>query len=60
MKKIITMTVGVVLAASALSAFAGNQDRENLAQCKADVKSYYGEGQACCRREHAGCVFRRP
>ena len=43
MKKIITMTVGVVLAASALSAFAGNPDRENLAQCKADVKSYYGE-----------------
>ena len=40
MKKLIATTLGVVLAAGAVSASAGSQDRENLAQCKADVKHY--------------------
>jgi hypothetical protein len=43
MKKIIVSSVGILLTASAVSAFAGKEDRENLAQCKADVESYYGE-----------------
>ena len=43
MKKLITTTLGVVLAASAVSAFAGSADRENLAQCKADLKAHYGD-----------------
>jgi hypothetical protein len=43
MKKIIASSLGIVLAASAVSAFAGKEDRENLAQCKADIESYYGE-----------------
>ena len=43
MKKMIATTLGVVLAAGAVSAFAGKDDRENLAQCKADVKAYYGD-----------------
>ncbi len=43
MKKLIATTLGVVLAAGAVSAFAGSQDRENLAQCKADVKAFYGD-----------------
>lgn len=43
MKKVIATTLGVVLAASAVSAFAGKSDRESLAQCKADVTAYYGD-----------------
>ncbi len=43
MKNLVATTLGVVLAAGAVSAFAGSQDRENLTQCKADVKSFYGE-----------------
>ncbi|MDA8962311.1 hypothetical protein N9H37_03050 [Congregibacter sp.] len=43
MKKIIVSTIGIILAAGAVSAFAGKADRENLAQCKADIESYYGE-----------------
>ena len=44
MKKIIVSTLGIILAAGAVSAFAGKQDREHLAQCTADIKSYYGDG----------------
>ena len=43
MKKLVVSALGVVLATSAVSAFAGKKDQENLAQCKADVKAYYGE-----------------
>ena len=43
MKKVLASTLGVILAASTVSVFAGKGDRENLAQCKADIESYYGE-----------------
>ena len=43
MKKIIATTLGVLLSATAASAFADKQDRENLAQCTQDIKSYYGK-----------------
>lgn len=43
MKKVLASTLGVILATSAVTAFAGKEDRENLAQCKADVDAYYGE-----------------
>ena len=43
MKKVLASTLGVIIAASAVSAFAGKGDRENLAQCKSDIESYYGE-----------------
>ncbi|MEM6485255.1 MAG: hypothetical protein AAF662_09750 [Pseudomonadota bacterium] len=43
MKKLITTVLGVALAAGAASAFSGNDDRQNLKQCKADIASYYGE-----------------
>ena len=43
MKKVIATTLGVLLAASAVSAFAGKSDSESLAQCKADVAAYYGD-----------------
>lgn len=43
MKKLVATTLGIILAAGAVSAFAGKKDQENLAQCKADVKSYYGD-----------------
>ncbi|MFT4767355.1 MAG: hypothetical protein ACI8RN_000481 [Glaciecola sp.] len=43
MKKIIVSTIGIVLAAGAVSAFAGKADRESLAQCTADIESYYGD-----------------
>ena len=44
MKKVIATTLGIVLATSAVSALAGKEDRANLAQCKADVEAYYGDG----------------
>lgn len=44
MKKVIVTTLGIVLATSAASALAGKEDRANLAQCKADIGAYYGEG----------------
>lgn len=44
MKKVIATTIGVLLATATLSAFAAKEDRENLAQCKAELQSYYGEG----------------
>ncbi|MDP5054379.1 MAG: hypothetical protein NWP69_11365, partial [Congregibacter sp.] len=43
MKKVIVSTLGIILATGAVSAFAGKQDRENLAQCKADINAYYGD-----------------
>ncbi|WP_439102025.1 hypothetical protein [Congregibacter sp.] len=43
MKKILVSSIGIILATSAVSAFAAKQDRENLAQCKADINAYYGD-----------------
>ena len=43
MKKVLVSVFGVILATSAVTAFAGKADRDNLAQCKADVDAYYGE-----------------
>ncbi len=43
MKKVLATTLGVILATGAVAALAGKEDRENLAQCKADVESHYGE-----------------
>ncbi len=43
MKKVLTTTLGVLLMAGAVSAFADKQDRENLALCKADIAEYYGD-----------------
>jgi hypothetical protein len=43
MNKFIVMTLGVLLSAMAVSAFAAQDDRENLAQCKADINAYYGD-----------------
>lgn len=43
MKKVLVSSIGIILATGAVSAFAGKQDRENLAQCKADIESYYGD-----------------
>ena len=43
MKKLIATTLGVCLAAAAASSLAGQADRENLAQCKTDVKAHYGD-----------------
>lgn len=44
MKKILATTLGVLLATAAVSAFADKVDRENLAQCKTDIKTHFGEG----------------
>ncbi|EAQ96802.1 hypothetical protein [Congregibacter litoralis] len=43
MKKILVSSIGIILATGAVSAFAAKQDRENLAQCKADINAYYGD-----------------
>ena len=43
MKKFLTTSLGVLLMAGTVSAFADKQDRENLALCKADIAEYYGE-----------------
>lgn len=43
MKKVLVSVLGVILATSAVTAFAGKADRANLAQCEADVEAYYGE-----------------
>jgi len=44
MQRVIAATIGILLATAAVSTFAAKQDRENLAQCKADITGYYGEG----------------
>lgn len=44
MKRIIATTLGVILTTATLSAFAAKQDRESLAQCKADITSHFGDG----------------
>ena len=43
MKKLIATVLGVALSAGTVSAFASKEDRQNLTQCKADVKTYYGD-----------------
>ncbi|MFT7288859.1 MAG: hypothetical protein ACI87W_002983 [Halieaceae bacterium] len=43
MNKTLTTLIGVVLATAAVSASAGKQDAEVLAQCKGAVESYYGD-----------------
>lgn len=43
MKKVIAATLGIVLATGAVSALAGKQDREQLAQCKIDIDAHYGD-----------------
>ena len=42
-KKILAGTLGIILATGAVSALAGKEDRENLAQCKADIGALYGD-----------------
>ena len=44
MKKVIVTLVGVVMAGLAVTAMASKQDRQQLAQCKADIQAVYGEG----------------
>jgi hypothetical protein len=43
MQKILTTSLGVLLMAGAVSAFADKQDRENLAACKEGINAYYGD-----------------
>jgi len=43
MKKVMYMTLGVLLATGAASALAGSGDREQLAQCKELVGAHFGE-----------------
>jgi hypothetical protein len=43
MHRIITVTLGVLLATGAAGALAGKQERVALAQCKADVDALYGD-----------------
>ncbi|MEE4110214.1 MAG: hypothetical protein V2I24_12750 [Halieaceae bacterium] len=43
MHKLITVTLGVLLATGAVAALADKDDRVALAQCKADVDAVYGD-----------------
>ena len=43
MKTLTAITMGLILAGTALPSLAGTKDNENLAQCKAELKKVYGE-----------------
>jgi hypothetical protein len=44
MKKVLVTTLGVLLATGAVSAWAGKEERQQLADCKADIVPHYGGG----------------
>jgi hypothetical protein len=44
MNKVLVTTIGVVLATGAVSAWAGKEDRQQLAECKAEIVEHFGEG----------------
>ncbi len=43
MKTFTSFAVSMVLASAALPAMAGSQDRENLAQCKSELRKVFGD-----------------